>query len=83
VISNAAARKTANRKSVAGSWAGGNVLHKKKESKARAERATDKSPGPKPPKRVLTVTAKRKHDAGASIGQATASAIPQEIIAKP
>jgi hypothetical protein len=83
VISKVAIRKTANRKKVADSWASGNVLHRKKWSKAKAERATDKRPGPKPPKRLLTVTARRKHDEGASIGQATARATPQEIIARP
>jgi len=83
VTSKVAIRKTANRKKVAESGAGGNVLHRKKCSKAKAERATDRRPGPKPPKRLLTVTARRKHDEGASIGQATARAIPQEIIARP
>jgi hypothetical protein len=50
--------------------------------KAKAERATDNRPGPKPPKRLLTVTASRKHDAGASMGQATASATLQDITAR-
>jgi len=83
VISNVAIRKAANRKKVGDPCAGGNVLHRKKWSKAKAERATDKRPGPKPPKRLLTVTARRKHDEGASIGPASASATPQEIIARP
>jgi hypothetical protein len=53
VIRKVATRKTANRKKVADSWAGGKVLHRKKQSKARAERATDKRPGPKTPKSLL------------------------------
>jgi hypothetical protein len=51
--------------------------------KAKAERPIDKSPGPNPPKRLLTATARRKHDTGASIGHATARATPLEIAAKP
>src|SRR5579863_5121949 len=83
VISKVSITKTANRKKVAVSWAGGNVLHRKKCSNAKAERTTDKSPGPNPPKRLLAVTARRKHDEGASIGQASPRATPQEIIARP
>src|SRR5580693_7975146 len=83
VINNVAITKTAKRTKVAVSWAGGNVLHRKKCSNAKAERATDKRPGPNPPKRLLTVTASRKHDEGASIGHASTSATPQEIIARP
>jgi len=49
---------------------------------AKAERPTDNRPGPKPPNRLLTVTARRKHDAGASMGHATASATPQQIVAR-
>jgi len=81
-MSSVATRKTTNRKKTAGSSAGGNVLRRKKWLKAREERPTDKRPGPRPPKRLLTVTARRKHDAGASMGQAIASAAPQEIVAR-
>jgi hypothetical protein len=83
VTSKVAITKTKNRKKLAVSWVGGNVLHRKKYSNDKAERATDKRPGPNPPKRLLTVTARRKHDEGASIGQASARASPLEISARP
>ncbi len=83
VISKAAARKATNRKKVADSLAWGNSLRRKKRSKANAESATENRPGPSPPKRLLTVTARRKHDEGASMGRATTSATPQETVARP
>jgi hypothetical protein len=82
-MSKVANTKTANRKKTAGSTAGGMVLRRNRYPKAKAESPIDKRPGPNPPNRLLTATARRKQDAGASIGHATASATPQEIAARP
>jgi hypothetical protein len=82
-MSKVAPRKAANRRSTAGSTAGGIARRRNMYLKAKAERPIDKSPGPNPPKRLLTATARRKHDTGASIGHATARATPLEIAAKP
>jgi hypothetical protein len=51
--------------------------------KAGEERTIENRPGPEPPNRLLTVTARREQDEAASIGQGTASAIPQQIVARP
>jgi len=44
---------------------------------------TDKKPGPLPPKRLLAMTARKKHEEGASNGKATASATAQKMAANP
>jgi len=56
---------------------------RKNMSKAIAESPTARSPGPRPPKRLLTIMASRKHEDGASKGPASATATAQAITANP
>jgi hypothetical protein len=77
------AENTPNRKYEDGSLENGSGEGRKKRSKAIAESPTASSPGPRPPKRLLTIMASRKQEDDAFSGRATSKATPQAITATP
>jgi hypothetical protein len=75
------ARNTPNRKKDDGGLDSKRGGLRKKTSKAIKESATARRPGPRPPKRLLTMTASTNDEDSAFRGRAIISAAPQAMTA--